>query len=729
MSIEKKITNIFEAPIPWDELPRSGHYLSGKDDTIMTKRVIMGEINKIKDALKKMSWKKINWERSGSDYYPILPTAIITMMNSLLNGRNAIFQSEIATKNPTAFKETVKILFTGNFSTNSYNFKGVTGLGSYYIHMKIDSSDRTHFPNSGINENLRNTGLGKKLYRGLIEQAPNGWVQTNSGGTEIKNWMWAALSHEQYDDNGRRDKDAEIYSFRFGDSLYAISTTKPLEEILRNGYTVINKISDKSTLATKETRLANNIGIDGDFIALCKRNKTNQYASQILSWVNISSRDAARIAREAEKRRLEEEKRKNALLKDRLKAYCGVTKISDLSSDFEEGDWIVVKSYLLQHDYQGLPVRKVTKVGNTWKATALSGQHAQRETTNKTDWVKALAPAVGSDYPPGTNGVPANTSRRRNSSPRGPRNTNNTATTNSTQTPTSTEYSTITMYLNDNNVFSGNNSAEKDRIYNFSNIERRRFRNTYFNDNDVIWVPQQQFLNINYKINNNAIFGFCINTTYVTNTKTMEVSQSLEPNIINNIKSMCTEYKLKTVEKRELSDGDLVLIIQHGKFFGYVAKVMGTSLTTRGDKYIYLRVPGATRDRLTLTPQSIKKLVPVTNESIRNENVNLEKQTPNFDKYLQILRNKILNESISNDEVINKIISYCEELINTDLIPNDSQEELQNELNKLKDNQESKIRELLDEYNNSDLLPWNNDGYLEEPDEILNLFHEYNLNI
>lgn len=646
MSIEKKITNIFEAPIPWDELPRSGHYLSGKDDTIMTKRVIMGEINKIKDALKKMSWKKINWERSGNDYYPILPTAIITMMNSLLSGRNQIFQSEIATKNPTAFKENVKNLFISNLSTSSYNFKGVTGLGNYYIYMSIDSSDRTHFPNSGINENLRNTGLGKKLYRGLIEQAPNGWVQTNSGGSEIKNWMWAALSHEQYDDNGRRDKDAEIYSFRFGNSLYAISTTKPVEEILRNGYTVINKISDKSTLANKETRLANNIGIDGDFMALCKRNKTNQYASQILSWVNISSRDAARIAREAEKRRLEEEKRKNALLKDRLKAYCGVTKISDLSSDFEEGDWIVVKSYLLDNTYNGLPIRKATKVGNIWKAYKPSAPSSDsRETTNKTDWVKALAPAVGSDYPPGTNGVPANTSRRRNSSPRGPRNTNintNTNTTNSTQTPTSTEYSTITMYLNDNNVFSGNNSAEKDRIYNFSNIERRRFRNTYFNDNNIIWVPQQQFLNISYKINNTAIFGFSISNRNVTNTKTKEQSQPLEPNIINNIKSMCTEYKLKTVEKRELTDGDLVLIVQHGKFFGYVAKVMGTSLTTRGDKYIYLRVPGATRDRLTLTPQSIKKLVPVTNESMKNEDVNLEiKQTPNFDKYLQILRNKL----------------------------------------------------------------------------------------
>lgn len=644
MSIEKKIRNIFEAPIPWDELPRSGHYLSGKDDTIMTKRVIMGEINKIKDALKKMSWKKINWERSGSDYYPILPTVIITMMNSLLNGRNAIYQSEISTKNPTAFKENVKNLFIANFSTNSYNFKGVTGLGSYYIHMSIDSSNRTHFPNSGINENLRNTGLGKKLYRGLIEQAPNGWVQTNSGGTEIKNWMWAALSHEQYDDNGRRDKDAEIYSFRFGNSLYAISTTKPVEEILRNGYTVINKISDKSTLATKETRLANNIGIDGDFMALCKRNKTNQYASQILSWVNISARDAARVAREAEKRRLEEEKRKNALLKDRLKAYCGVTKISDLSSDFEEGDWIVVKSYLLDNSYNGLPVRKVTKVGNTWKAYKPSTPSADaRETTDKNLWVKALAPAVGSDYPPGTNGVPANTSRRRNSSPRGPRNTNiNTnTTTNSTQTPASTEYSTITVFLNDNNVFSGNNSAEKDRIYNFSNIERRRFRNAYFNDNNIIWVPQQQFLSDNYKINNNAIFGFSISNRNVTNTKTKEQSQPLEPNIINNIKSMCTEYKLKTVEKRELTDGDLVLIVQHGKFFGYVAKVMGTSLTTRGDKYIYLRVPGATRDRLTLTPQSIKKLVPVTNESMKNESINLETQTPNFDKYLQILRNKL----------------------------------------------------------------------------------------
>lgn len=643
MSIKKKITNIFEAPIPWDELPRTGHYLSGKDDIIMTKRIIMGEINKIKDALKKMSWKKINWERSDNLYYPILPTTIITMMNSLLNGSNAIFQSEIATKNPTAFKDNVRNLFIANLSTGSYNFKGVTGLGNYFIHMKIDSSNRTHFPNSGINENLRNTGLGKKLYRGLIEQAPDGWVQTNSDGTEIKNWMWAALSHEQYDDNGRRDKDAEIYSFRFGDSLYAISTTKPLDQILRNGYTVINKINDKSTLATKETRLANNIGIDGDFIALCKRNKTNQYASQVLSWVNISSRDAARIAREAEKRRLEEEKRKNALLKDRLKAYCGVTKISDLSSDFEEGDWIVVKSYLLQHDYSNLPVRKVTKVGNTWKAYRPSNENSDvRETTNKTDWVKALAPAVGSDYPPGTNGVPANTSRRRNSSPRGSRTTNNSPVT----TPTSTTeqeptYSTITQVLSDNSIFSGNNSAEKDRTYNFNNIERRRFRNVHFNDNDVIWVPQQQFLNINYKINNNAIFGFCITNSYIINTKTMQESQRLEPNIINNIKSMCTEYKLKTVEKRELSDGDLVLIVQHGKFFGYVAKVMGTSLTTRGDKYIYLRVPGATRDRLTLTPQSIKKLVPVTNESIRNESVNLEKQTPNFDKYLQILRNKL----------------------------------------------------------------------------------------
>lgn len=627
---ENKIKSILEGPIPFDELPQSSHYLRSKDKLIMLKRAVDKDVEAIKDMLNNMSWKKITFEISLTTYVPILPNTILTAMKKLFKGTSPGSQSEIAQKFPSEWKSMVKQAALDHFCTDSYSFKG-SGMTRSYIYMKIDNgSNRTHFPNGGISQNLRKTGLGKKLYRALIEQKP--WVQTNSAGTTAKDWMWASLTHQQFKPNGSRDKDAEIYSFRISDSLYAVSTTR--QDNIVAGYNIINdNISDKSKLATKELRIANQLGIDEDFVKLCKANKrTNDKAQLVVSWLAPTAADlraakaAERERKKAEEaRKKEEQKRLNRLLKDRLKAFCGVTKIEDLSSDWDVGDYIVLKQYLLQADYRDLPVRKVTGKRNgtyyAYKETDTQ-QNDSRRTDDKTLWVKALPPAVGSDYPPGIMGVDVNARRRGFSS----------STDTTTSTPeTETETSTLSNY-NFQSVFPNEVDAAITNILEFTNPERKRFLRQHGSED--LYILNSDKLGDAYKFNGVPIFGYFINNNNIYNTKTMEkTDDNVGPLSIEIFKENSTKYRRSQLEdKRELNEGDLVFIKMHSKFFGYVAKVMGTALTNRGDKYVYLRVPGAGRNnRLTLTPRALDKLTPVNNESVQPVVVESKKSIPMFE--------------------------------------------------------------------------------------------------
>lgn len=721
-NLENKIKSIFEkSPIPFDEIPQDSHYLRGKDKSIMLKRVIDVDVNAIKKMLSKMSWKKIKFNISGDTYTPVLPTPIINEIKKLYAGESPASTSEMALKFPSDFLDKAQEAARLHFCTGSYSFKG-TAITSSNIYMNIDGSNRTHFPNGGISDQLRNTGLGKKLYRAIIEKNP--WVQTNSAGTEVKNWMWASLTHQQFKADGTRDKDAEIFSFRFGSGLYAVSTTRP--DKIEAGYDIINKISDKSKLMTKELRIENGLGIDEDFIELCKANKeTNPKAQQVVSWLDTSPEDLRR-AEEAEEqrqaaereRRAAEERRLNGLLGDRLQAYCGVSEIENLSSDWDLGDWITIRLYLLQQDFSDLPVRKVTKQdGDTYYAykPTDTSETDSRRTSNKADWVKALPPAIGSNYPPGIMRTPANAARRPNvgSGPRIP-------------TPTNTG-STTTNNDNIRNVqglFPNSASAEKENVLQFTNPERKRFLRD--NGSPEIYIPKYNKLSIQYKYDEQAIFGYFIKPNYIFNSKTMEyIDNNTEHN--NIIINSCNKYLRSQLEdKRELSEGDLVFIKMHSKYFGYVAKVMGTALTNRGDKYVYLRVPGAGRsNRLTLTPRALDKLT-LINDDTNESKINNLTSTPNFNKYLEkIKESKIIKESLTYKEAFNKIITYCEELMSADLIDDDSAIVIDKELGKFKTTEANALKEVLEELNDSNLLPYDTNGGIEEPEEILELFDIY----
>lgn len=619
------VNKINEAPIPYDELPQSGHYLAGKDKAIIIKREITNDINNVLDMIKRMSWRDIVMSNSGDKYTAILPRTIITAMNAILSQSSPAFSKAVVRDNISDAINIANQQFKNTFVTGgSYCFKGVNG-GYSSIYMKIDSSQRTHFPNDGINSALRGTGLGKKMYRALIEQKP--WVVTNSGGSEIKNWMWASLTHEQFDEQGNRDRDAEIYSFRFADNLFAVSTTRP--DCIDGGYTVINKISDKSKLASKQLRKANNIGIDADFIQLCREKaSTNAKAQQILDWVEPSPESLARI--EAQRQRDEQERiereraeneRRSVGLRDRLQAYCGVTNINDLSSDWNVGDWIVLREYLLQADYSNLPIRKVEQgsTPNTYKAYTVidRGNNGARELTvnrpsDKLKWVKTLPPASGHNFPPGINGVPTRAARMDGG------NTTTQTTTSTASTGSVNNFIDVERIFNRVNNLP-DNAADNNNTYNA--IARRQKQITNNALGLGLYVPNSQLLTQAYKMNNTPIYGYIIGDTYFINSKT-----SVAPNVVsindrdskNFIIQNSTKYNLRrVVEKTELSSGDLVYIGGHSKYYGYVAKVIRTALTARGDKYVYLSVPGAGRNnRLTLTPRALYKLIPSTNESI-----------------------------------------------------------------------------------------------------------------
>ncbi len=551
-NLKAKIEKLFEKPIPFDELPSVGH-LAGKDLPIMTKRLIMKDINAILQMLENMSWKDISFNQSGTSYTVILPRNIIEAINKIIAGTSPAFNTDFYRNlsNKTSFKSVAQQQVQTYFFTGSYRFAGIS-LGGSDIYMKIDSDNRTHFPNSGISDKLKGSGLGKKLYRKLIEQKQ--WVTTNSGGSEIKDWMWAALSHEQFDKNGRRDKDAEIYSFRFSSALYAVSTTRA--DKLEGGYQVISKIQDKTKLATKELRLANNIGIDADFIAYCKTVKTQPKAQQILDWCNPSPAAQRRLAKQAE-----------ALIKDRLMAYCGVKKISQLSSDWEIGDFIVLKSYLLDQNYQ-TPVRKVVrKDGNIWKAQNLAGSIDTRETSDKNSWVKALPPAAGYNYPPGLFGAPATANRMRVA-----RSSSTTSTIGPTPAPETTRPTNNNISLSDiTSIFT--EPFDNSVILRHPPISQKVVKRNAITSG--VYLINNPYLNNNYKNprNNVPSSAFIIAGSSIRNTKTLQTA-NVNTDIINFFSVHATKYNVSELrEKTDVVSGDLVLITKHTRYYGYVAKV------------------------------------------------------------------------------------------------------------------------------------------------------------
>jgi hypothetical protein len=303
-------------------------------------------------------------------------------------------------------------------------------------------------------------------------------------------------------------------------------------------------------------------------------------------------------------------------------AFCGVSRVEDLDPDWDLGDWIVLKSYLVDNSDQIKVRRVVKKEGNTYTAMKntdliifyTNGAISDARTSTKQNnvWVKALPPAAGTNVAPGTYGVPARTARV-TVAPNIPGSTRTPPPEPRATAPTTTATRTADQSVTDNIQSIFPTPAGKDTTYNFDNTERKRFLARRV-ENSAIYLTDS--VPNDCKIQGVPIFGYFITGERVKtifNSKTME-DVRLTTDTWAAIEPELTKYDRTPVsDKRDLGEGDLVFIKSHSKYFGYVAKVLSTSLTARGDKYIYLRVPGAgSSNRLTLTPVALDKLTPAT---------------------------------------------------------------------------------------------------------------------
>ena len=317
-NLKNKISKIFEAPIPEDEIPSTGsHYMSSDREFRIANKNVAPLLKLIHDYIKNMSWREISFDVSGSKNVVVLPIPLRRLMSQMYTATSEyhkpiILHGGTATRALNASEKKVynKIahfqLSTVNVSSNDpldtntsnvYTFKGVDGTDSrYYINMTCGSpGDRTHFPNGGINKGLK--GLGQKLYRAIIDKYE--WVQTNSGGSGIKDLMWDSLSDYKYKADGTRDTKAEIYSFRLRDSLFALSTALDKKKTIEHGFKIMNKVGDKTILASKQLRKENHIGIDADYILFLKANLeglTPALKSKALEMINWMEPDPAMAA-------------------------------------------------------------------------------------------------------------------------------------------------------------------------------------------------------------------------------------------------------------------------------------------------------------------------------------------------------------------------------------------------------------------------------------------------
>ncbi len=633
----KKYLKINEAPLPPDEMP-SGHYIKNMvSNNIVNnlnnigKKLVKPYIDVILTDLKDMRFDEIRFDKSGNQYIILLPDTIVTKMRKLYDGTSPVYNQTVEGLTTSQLKQKILDTVKNTFSTSSYTFKGTDPNSTSYIKMKIDDSNRTHFPGGGINEQgLRGLGLGKKLYRALIGQAE--YVCSGSSAESGAQKAWASLTKPQFNEDGSRDIDAEVYSFMLPLSynMFAIATTRPKTEIFATAYSLLNNIHDKSKFQNVATRKANDIAVDPDFIQLCKDNSNNINAQKILSWVEPSPESLAAAAAEEERRVAAANAEQNSRYAERLLKYCGVSTVEELSSVWNVGDWIVVKSYLLGTDT--IPVRQVTKFqGGTYYAYKPSdinlsgiGEGDERSTSNKSNWVKALPPAVDSNFPPGINGVSSSTQRRRET---------NTRSNTDDVTPTRDDSGNIIATENVNDIqrsLGFEVLSNRDVTYNFTPQQKRVINKVSDLNDNLIYIPNSEVVG-NGNLNNGApIFAYVSDAmrTVAINTKTGE-RINLSDNQKRTFNTLTTEYKRQAlVNKSELTPGDLVYIRNHSKYFGYIARVLRTNLTRRGDNYIYLSVPGAPGNKITLTPISLDRLIPTTNESF----------SPQFESYLKQVR-------------------------------------------------------------------------------------------
>lgn len=281
------------------------------------------------------------------------------------------------------------------------------------IHFATDSpSDfqRSHFPDGGIPASLRGIGLGYKLYRALLKTA--GYISSNPSGTREKDKAWGSLlSYKQNPDGTPSEDDAH--------AVIGPGNWMAIDKSLSDN-TKLSRAMDfiQQRIGFDATK-PNQFDVDDELLAMMPDAFLSQLQARYLQSLVADNRisqekynqilaaqgEAQRLEAERQARREAEERERRARQeRDLITRYASrITRYgADLEADWEVGDFIVLREYLL-NDYDSLPIRQVVhrKNDGTYVAAPIAdsirianGEMTWREigdsrtTSDKSRWVK-----------------------------------------------------------------------------------------------------------------------------------------------------------------------------------------------------------------------------------------------------------------------------------------------------------------------------------------------------
>ena len=280
------------------------------------------------------------------------------------------------------------------------------------IHFATDSpSDfqRSHFPDGGIPASLRGIGLGYKLYRALLATA--GYISSNPSGTREKDKAWGSLLSYKQNPDGTPSEDDAHAIIGPGNWMAIDKTVSNSTKVSRAMDFIQQRIGFDSTKPDQ-------FDMDDELLALMPDAFLSQLKERYLrslvadgrisqekfDTINSARSEAQRLEAERQTRReAEERERRERQERDLITRYASriAQYGADLSADWEVGDFVVLRSYLLQ-DYDSLPIRQVAhRDGNRYTAVSIAdsirianGEMTWRDagdtrTTNtKAEWVK-----------------------------------------------------------------------------------------------------------------------------------------------------------------------------------------------------------------------------------------------------------------------------------------------------------------------------------------------------
>lgn len=364
-----KTNRINEKGIDLSDVP--GSYITPSRELAIAARPYYQKVKEIKEMFRSMRWQDIQFYVSGTYHWPVLPADIkreITEANRLYNEIKTALSSRFDNSISGAFKETN----FGNWATSTRS------RGSGSVKFELTSNHRSHMP-GGIPNGLKGLGIGYKLYRALIEKAKFVWSGTSASASARRAWQSVLANKPDPDD------------------VHAIVAREHVCAIIKN-QPDSRKISQvNSFLNVMGTYNLNNITATNFKIS---PELKEILPEDVLVRVDPERREEARrIEREREaERQRERAERQARRVAARLQEF-GVEDIND--HDWDIGDFVVLKEYVLQQDYEPMPIRMVVaRQGRTYYALKIEDafryfddrnyglDHDNRRTTSKNAWTK-----------------------------------------------------------------------------------------------------------------------------------------------------------------------------------------------------------------------------------------------------------------------------------------------------------------------------------------------------